>query len=88
MDSLDLRDVTAADVYLDDDLVATLTRDPADVIRFDYQASIPRQGLSVRDQLGVVVASHYCRITPRQLREARYRHSSPDSYRKVFGLES
>jgi serine/threonine-protein kinase HipA len=50
IDSPDLRDVTAADVYLDDDLVATLTRDPADAIRFDYQVSIPEQGRSVRDR--------------------------------------
>lgn len=64
--SRDLREVTAADVYLNDDLVASLTRDPADVIRFDYTASIPERGLSVRDSSvswSLLISAEYPRMT-------------------------
>ena len=47
---LDLRDVTGADVYLDDDLVATLNRVPGDQIRFSYNALRLGTGRSVRDR--------------------------------------
>ena len=48
---LDLREVTDADVYLDDDLVATLNRVPGDQIRFRYNAWTLETGRSVRDRL-------------------------------------
>jgi serine/threonine-protein kinase HipA len=50
IDGLDLRDVNDADVYLDDDVVASLTRSPRDEIRFDYNSSSQTSGLSLRDR--------------------------------------
>jgi serine/threonine-protein kinase HipA len=44
-----LREVTNADVYLDDKVVANLTRVPGDEIRFYYNTDSPRPGASIRD---------------------------------------
>jgi len=47
---LNLRDMNDADVYLNDEIVASLTRLPGDEIRFDYNARSKTPGLSVRDR--------------------------------------
>jgi serine/threonine-protein kinase HipA len=47
---LNLRDINDADVYLNDEIVASLTRLPGDEIRFDYNARSKTPGLSVRDR--------------------------------------
>jgi serine/threonine-protein kinase HipA len=49
-DGLDLRTVDAADVYLDDEVVASLHRLPRDEIRFDYRDTSRKAGESVRDR--------------------------------------
>jgi len=46
----DLRDVSGADVYLDDEVVARLNRLPGDEIRFAYDALTPLAGESIRDR--------------------------------------
>ncbi|WP_018599558.1 type II toxin-antitoxin system HipA family toxin [Mycobacterium sp. 155] len=46
---LDLRDVTKADVYLDEVLAAHLTRERGDAVSFDYVAEEPGEG-RVRDR--------------------------------------
>jgi hypothetical protein len=47
---LDLRDVNDADVYLNDELVASLTRLPGDEIRFACNSNSQTPGLSARDR--------------------------------------
>lgn len=47
---LDLRDIAEADVYLNDEIVASLTRLPGDEIRFEYNSNSGTPGLSVRDR--------------------------------------
>jgi serine/threonine-protein kinase HipA len=47
---LDLRQITEADVYLDDDLVAHLVRGQRDAIRFDYVSAQHPATASVRDR--------------------------------------
>src|SRR3954462_15472431 len=49
-DGLDLRTVEAADVYLDDEVVASLERMPGDEIRFSYNDTSLHAGESVRDR--------------------------------------
>jgi serine/threonine-protein kinase HipA len=49
-DVLDLRTVDAADVYLDDEVVASLQRTPGDEIRFTYKDTSVGAGESVRDR--------------------------------------
>jgi len=46
----DLRDVSGADVYLDDEVVARLNRLPGDEIRFAYDTLTPLAGESIRDR--------------------------------------
>ncbi len=46
----DLREVTRADVYLDDDLAASLVRDSADSISFDYATTELATKTRIRDQ--------------------------------------
>ncbi len=46
----DLRDVNDADVYLNDEIVASLTRLPGDEIRFAYNSEAQTPGLSARDR--------------------------------------
>jgi serine/threonine-protein kinase HipA len=41
VDALSLREITDADVYLDDNIVASLTRLPGDAISFTYHSSTP-----------------------------------------------
>jgi serine/threonine-protein kinase HipA len=50
LEALDLREVGTADVYLDGDLVASLSRLPRDVIQFSYNAFSLERGGSVRDR--------------------------------------
>lgn len=48
---LDLRHVTEADVYINDEIVATLERQPADDIVFAYRTTASREpGVSIRDR--------------------------------------
>jgi HipA-like protein len=46
----DLRDVNDADVYLNDEIVASLTRLPGDEVRFAYNSKSQTPGLSARDR--------------------------------------
>ena len=46
----DLRDVTDADVYIEDELTAHLTRKDGDTVRFNYVADGPLINGSIRDQ--------------------------------------
>lgn len=46
----DLRDVAKADVYIDEDLVARLTRESSDTISFDYTADQSATGSSIRER--------------------------------------
>ena len=46
----DLRDVSGADVYLNDEVVAKLNRLPGDEIRFAYDTLTPLAGESIRDR--------------------------------------
>lgn len=46
----DLRELTEADVYVDDDLVARLARGPRDTITFDYVSDLHRVGERVRER--------------------------------------
>jgi serine/threonine-protein kinase HipA len=50
IDALALREIGDAGVYLDDNVVATLTRLPGDEISFRYHNSSPSPGSSVREQ--------------------------------------
>ena len=47
-DAADLRAITEADVYLGDEIVASLSRTPGEDILFDYTAA-GADGRSVRD---------------------------------------
>src|SRR4051794_41792188 len=49
-DGLDLRTLNAADVYLDDEIVASLQRMPGDEIRFSYRDTSLNAGDTVRDR--------------------------------------
>ena len=46
----DLRQVTEADVYLGDQLVGTLVREPDDQVSFDYLGTCDPAGGAVRDR--------------------------------------
>lgn len=46
----DLRDVAKADVHIDEDLVARLTRESSDTISFDYTADQSATGSSIRER--------------------------------------
>lgn len=50
VDTLTLREISDADVYLDDNLVASLTRLPRDEISFGYHTPPPAPGSTVREQ--------------------------------------
>ena len=64
-DAADLRAITEADVYLGDEIVASLSRTPNDDILFDYTAA-GADGRSVRDRSvswSLLVTATYPRIT-------------------------
>ena len=64
-DAADLRAITEADVYLGDEIVASLSRTPGEDILFDYTAA-GADGRSVRDRSvswSLLVTATYPRIT-------------------------
>ena len=66
MEPTDLRDITDADVYVGDEIVASLSRTSSDDIAFSYTASTSVNGRSVRERSvswSLLVTATYPRIT-------------------------